>query len=79
MTRVAIVGATGYSGVELTVILARHPDVELVAREAADPDPLGAGVEPVADLVDHRQRREGPAGVALAERGQIEAEHRRAG
>jgi N-acetyl-gamma-glutamyl-phosphate reductase len=29
--RVAIVGATGYSGAELTVILARHPGVELVA------------------------------------------------
>jgi len=29
--RVAIVGATGYSGAELTAILARHADVELVA------------------------------------------------
>jgi N-acetyl-gamma-glutamyl-phosphate reductase len=29
--RVAIVGATGYSGAELTAILARHSDVELVA------------------------------------------------
>ncbi len=29
--RVAIIGATGYSGVELTAILARHPEVELVA------------------------------------------------
>jgi len=31
MTRVAIVGATGYSGAELTAILARHSAVELVA------------------------------------------------
>jgi len=31
MKRVAIVGATGYSGVELTTILARHSGVELVA------------------------------------------------
>ena len=29
--RVAIVGATGYSGAELTAILARHHEVELVA------------------------------------------------
>src|SRR5258707_13421761 len=29
--RVAIVGATGYSGAELTAILARHHGVELVA------------------------------------------------
>jgi len=29
--RVAIVGATGYSGAELTAILARHREVELVA------------------------------------------------
>ncbi|MEA2325260.1 MAG: N-acetyl-gamma-glutamyl-phosphate reductase, partial [Thermoanaerobaculia bacterium] len=29
--RVAIVGATGYSGAELTAILARHAEVELVA------------------------------------------------
>jgi N-acetyl-gamma-glutamyl-phosphate reductase len=31
MTRVAIVGATGYAGGELTGILARHPHAELVA------------------------------------------------
>ena len=30
-TRVAIVGATGYSGAELTAILAKHAEVELVA------------------------------------------------
>ncbi|MEK6372706.1 MAG: N-acetyl-gamma-glutamyl-phosphate reductase [Acidobacteriota bacterium] len=29
-TRVAIVGATGYAGSELTAILAKHPEVELV-------------------------------------------------
>ncbi|HXH40655.1 MAG TPA: hypothetical protein VNN08_18630, partial [Thermoanaerobaculia bacterium] len=29
--RVAIVGATGYSGAELTAILARHHEVDLVA------------------------------------------------
>jgi N-acetyl-gamma-glutamyl-phosphate reductase len=31
MTRVAIVGATGYAGTELTAILARHPHVEIAA------------------------------------------------
>jgi N-acetyl-gamma-glutamyl-phosphate reductase len=31
MTRVAVVGATGYSGIELTAILARHPKVEIAA------------------------------------------------
>ena len=31
MTKVAVVGATGYSGGELTAILARHPEVEIVA------------------------------------------------
>ncbi|MEJ2691172.1 MAG: N-acetyl-gamma-glutamyl-phosphate reductase, partial [Deltaproteobacteria bacterium] len=30
MIRVAIVGASGYTGVELTRILSRHPEVELV-------------------------------------------------
>ncbi len=30
MKRVAIVGATGYTGAELTAILYRHPGVELV-------------------------------------------------
>ena len=30
MTRVAIVGATGYAGAELTAILVRHSGVELV-------------------------------------------------
>lgn len=31
MTRVAVVGATGYSGAELTAILARHPHAEIAA------------------------------------------------
>ena len=31
MTKVAVIGATGYSGAELTSILVRHPEVELAA------------------------------------------------
>ncbi|HEX9982684.1 MAG TPA: N-acetyl-gamma-glutamyl-phosphate reductase [Thermoanaerobaculia bacterium] len=34
-TRVAIAGATGYAGIELTKILARHPHVELAALFAS--------------------------------------------
>ena len=34
MARVAIEGASGYSGLELTRLLVRHPSVELVAITA---------------------------------------------
>jgi N-acetyl-gamma-glutamyl-phosphate reductase len=40
--RVAIVGATGYSGAELTAILARHPEVELVALFSSSSTARGA-------------------------------------
>lgn len=40
--RVAIVGATGYSGAELTAILARHAEVELVALFSSSSTARGA-------------------------------------
>jgi N-acetyl-gamma-glutamyl-phosphate reductase len=40
--RVAIVGATGYSGAELTAILARHAEVELVALFSSSSSARGA-------------------------------------
>jgi len=40
--RVAIVGATGYSGAELTAILARHSEVELVALFSSSSTARGA-------------------------------------
>jgi N-acetyl-gamma-glutamyl-phosphate reductase len=40
--RVAIVGATGYSGAELTAILARHAEVELVALFSSSNTARGA-------------------------------------
>jgi N-acetyl-gamma-glutamyl-phosphate reductase len=43
--RVAIIGATGYTGSELLRLLARHPDVEIVAATSREM----AG-QPVADL-----------------------------
>jgi len=51
MTRVAIVGATGYSGVELTVILARHPDVELVALYSSSNGSRGAVTSALPKLI----------------------------
>src|SRR5947207_12079280 len=41
MTRVAILGATGYSALELIKILLRHPEVEITAvtsRQEGSPD-----------------------------------------
>ena len=46
--RVAIVGATGYVGAELIRILARHPNVELVALQGRDRDH-----EPIEDTHRH--------------------------
>src|SRR4029079_16543381 len=42
MTRVAIVGATGYAGAELTAILARHAEVELVGLYSSSGSSGGA-------------------------------------
>ena len=46
MTRVAVVGATGYAGRELLELCKRHPGIESItamsAREGGDPAPLDA-------------------------------------
>ncbi len=46
--RVVIVGATGYAGIELVRLLARHPGAELVAAMSSGRD---ARTQPLADLV----------------------------
>ncbi len=56
MTRVAVVGATGYAGAELVRILAMHPDVELAlitSRQYAGQrfDAVYPGMETVSSLV----------------------------
>lgn len=38
MIRVGIVGGTGYTALELLIILARHPDVEVTAVTSRDPE-----------------------------------------
>ncbi len=48
MTRVAILGATGYSGLELLKLLVRHPHVEIVAvTSRQDDQPPIAEVHPI--------------------------------
>lgn len=59
MTRVAVLGATGYSGGELCALLARHPGVELVAAFAS---PGGKGV-PFGRLHPSLGGRPGPDAV----------------
>jgi N-acetyl-gamma-glutamyl-phosphate reductase len=55
-TRIGIVGATGYAGVELVRLLARHPAVELVAAMSssrqAKLSPLGTAVPALAGVAD---------------------------
>ena len=56
MTRIAILGATGYTAVELIKILLRHPEAEIVAvTSRQEGQPPIAMIHPVAD---------GPAGPA---------------
>jgi len=52
--RVAVLGATGYAGVELLRLLARHPDVEIVFLSSEQYRPRRASeVYPfLADIVD---------------------------
>lgn len=59
MTRVAVVGATGYSGGELCALLARHPSVELAAAFAS---PGGKG-SPFGRLHPSLGGRRGPDAV----------------
>ena len=52
--RVAIVGASGYVGLELVRIVLRHPNLELVAvtSEQRKGEPVGACFPGLAGLVD---------------------------
>jgi len=51
MTRIAILGATGYTALELIKLLLRHPHAEIVALTATDPAPEGW----LADRIRHVQ------------------------
>lgn len=66
MTRVAILGATGYSALELVRILLRHPHVELtVATSRQEGSPLLAQVHPsLAGRTTLRCEDLGPVAVA---------------
>src|SRR5690606_17917247 len=46
MTRVAVLGATGYTAVELVRILARHPHVSVTAATSRHPGPRLDQVHP---------------------------------
>jgi N-acetyl-gamma-glutamyl-phosphate reductase len=51
MTRVAIVGATGYAGMELTAILSRHKDVQLVGLFSSVNGARGPVTPAMPDLI----------------------------
>src|SRR5580704_3959995 len=66
MTRVAILGATGYSALELLKLLLRHPEVEITTvTSRQEGSPHVAMVHPVlAGRLDLRCEDLGPAAVA---------------
>jgi N-acetyl-gamma-glutamyl-phosphate reductase len=66
MTRVAILGATGYSALELIKILLRHPEVEItVATSRQEGNPHIASVHPsLAGRLDLRLEDVGPIAAA---------------
>ncbi len=66
MTRVAILGATGYSALELIKILLRHPEVEItVATSRQEGSPHIASVHPsLAGRLDLRLEDVGPIAAA---------------
>jgi N-acetyl-gamma-glutamyl-phosphate reductase len=66
MTRVAILGATGYSALELIKILLRHPEVEItVATSRQEGNPHIASVHPsLAGRIDLRLEDIGPIAAA---------------
>src|SRR5690348_9876468 len=66
MIRVAILGATGYTALELIKILLRHPDVEIAALTSrAEGSPHVASVHPqLAGRLDLRMEDLEPAAVA---------------
>jgi N-acetyl-gamma-glutamyl-phosphate reductase len=69
--RVAVVGASGYTGLELLRILRRHPDAELVAvtSEQRAGRPVGEVFPALRGLIDLRFEAVDPS--ALAERAEI--------
>ena len=56
MTRIAILGATGYTALELIKILLRHPEAEIVAVTSRQ-----EGQPPIADDPSLAHRPAGPA------------------
>jgi N-acetyl-gamma-glutamyl-phosphate reductase len=61
-TRIAILGASGYTGAELLRLLAQHPNVEIAAMTAD----RQAG-KPIGAVFPHLAQRELPALVTIAE------------
>ncbi len=66
MVRVAILGATGYTALELIKILLRHPEVEItVLTSRSDGNPHVASVHPqLAGRIDLRMEDLGPVAAA---------------
>ena len=66
MTRVAILGATGYTALELIKLLLRHPEVEITALTSRqEGNPHVASVHPsLIGRIDLRLEDIGPAAVA---------------
>ncbi|REK10475.1 MAG: N-acetyl-gamma-glutamyl-phosphate reductase [Planctomycetota bacterium] len=66
MTRVAIIGATGYTALELIKILLRHPEVEITTLTSRSEDnPHVASVHPqLAGRIDLSMADLGPAEIA---------------
>lgn len=66
MTRVAILGAAGYTAVELMKILLRHPEVEIVAlADRLENEPHVAAIHPsLTDRLDLRLEKLTPAELA---------------
>ena len=66
MVRVAIIGATGYTALELTKLLLRHPEVEITALTSrSEGNPHVASVHPqLAGRIDLHLADLGPAEIA---------------
>ena len=64
MVRVAILGATGYTALELIKILLRHPEVEITTLTSrSEGNPHVASIHPqLAGRIDLRHGRSGPSG-----------------
>jgi aspartate-semialdehyde dehydrogenase len=71
-TRIAIIGATGYSGGELVALLSRHPKVELVALQGQRRPNRAGGLFVLAPDVA-RQDGAGLRGLVAAQAGRGQA------